>query len=127
MKKYFIGIICALFVAQVYVAPVYAASLIVQWEDPTPKSSAYSPTYYVEHTVTDQSGVIKSADVANSTKTSLTETISAVAGDTVRVRMRASNVVVPTYPVPGEWSDWYTASPVVSPAVQTPIFTVLTY
>ena len=128
MKKYFIGIICALFVAQVYVAPVYAASLIVQWEDPTPKSAAYLPGYYVEYKVADgATGETKSKATVKANETNINSQITAVAGDVVTVRMRASNMAVPTYPVSGEWSGWYTASPVVTPLGQTPIFTVIAY
>ena len=48
MIKYMSMIFAALFAL-----PVSAASLIVQWEDPTPQSAAYLPGYYVEYKVAD--------------------------------------------------------------------------
>ena len=108
--------------------PVSAATLAIQWDDPTPKGAAYSPAYYVEYTITDPAtAVVKSTAVVKANETNISATIPASAGDVVQARIRASNVVVPTYPVAGQWSDWYTASPVTAPASQTPIFTVLAY
>ena len=114
--------------AVLFALPVSAASLIVQWDDPTPKTSAYSPAYFVEYKVTDgATGETKSTAVVKATETSINSQITAVAGDVVAVRMRASNMVVPTYPVGGEWSAWYTASPVVAPMALTPIYTIISY
>ena len=108
--------------------PVSAATLAIQWDDPTPKTAAYSPAYYVEYTIADPAtGAVKSTAVVKANETNVSATIPASTGDVVKARIRASNVVVPTYPVGGQWSDWYTASPVTAPAAQTPIFTVLAY
>ena len=122
MKKCLIGIICALFVA-----PAYAATLVVSWNDPTPRGSTYVPTYFAEYRITTN-GVVGGKTAVNLTAPSFSATVPATAADIVEVRYKASNVVVTSFPVSGEWSEWYTASPATTPSGQTaPIFTVIAY
>ena len=113
--------------AALFALPVSAASLIVQWNDPTPVGPEYVGYYYAEYQVI-KDGVVTSRTTLKNTAPNVSATIPAVAGDVVQVRYKASNIVIPSYPVSGAWSEWYTASPVRTPENQTaPIFTVIAY
>lgn len=104
-----------------------AATLHVTWTDPTPVGADYTPYYYVEYQVADAQGVTLKADVLKSSTPSVTAVIDAAKGNTVKVRMRGSNIVIPSMPIPGPWSDFYTAMPAATPLDQTPNLTVFAY
>ncbi len=101
-----------------------AATLVVQWVDPTPTGPAYVAGYAAEYRV--NSGT---ATPINGLATpSINTTIAAVAGNIVEVRYRAINNVVPASPINGNWSAWYAATQAASPGDQNaPNFTLIVY
>lgn len=101
-----------------------AATLVVQWVDPTPTGPAYVAGYSAEYRV--NSGT---ATPINGLATpSINTTIAAVAGNIVEVRYRAINNVVPASPINGNWSAWYAATQAASPGDQNaPNFTLIVY
>lgn len=105
--------------------PVSAATLFVQWTDPVAPSTAYVPGYTAEYRVNGGAAQV----IAGLTVPTINATITAVAGNTVEVRYKAINNVVPGYPIdPDLWSVWYPATQAVTPGVQpAPAFTVFAY
>ena len=117
MKKLFL-------VLAVVSAPASAATLFVQWTDPLPAGPAYVPSYAAEYRVNGGTATA----VNNLSAPTLTQTITATAGQTVEVRYRADNIVVPDYPVSGPGTAWYPASQASTPPTQaSPTVTVFTY
>lgn len=101
-----------------------AATLVVQWTDPTPTGPAYAPSYSAEYRVNGGATTAVNGLVAPS----LSQTITAAAGNTVEVRYRASNAVVPASPINGAWSAWYPATQAATPATQAaPTFILFAY
>lgn len=101
-----------------------AATLFVQWTDPVAPGPAYAPAYAAEYRVNGGAATA----ITGLPAPTLTQAISAVAGNTVEVRYRADNTVVPSYPINGPWSVWYPATQAASPQTQpAPTVTVFTY
>lgn len=101
-----------------------AATLFVQWTDPLTAGPAYTPSYSAEYRVNGGTATA----ITGLTTPVITQTISAVAGNTVEVRYRASNVVVPAQPIDGPYTVWYTATQAATPGAQpAPSFTVFAY
>ena len=101
-----------------------AATLVVQWVDPTPTGPAYVARYSAEYRVNGGA----STQMTGLTSPSVNTTISAVAGNTVEVRYQAINDVVPSSPIAGSWSAWYSATQAVTPSNQNaPIFSLFAY
>lgn len=101
-----------------------AATLVVQWVDPTPTGPAYVPAYSAEYRINGGT-----ATAINSLSApSISQTISAVAGNTVEVRYRAINDVVPASPINGAFTNWYTATQASNPSNQNaPTFILFAY
>lgn len=119
MKKLFIGL---LLFSVAHISN--AATLIVQWVDPTPTGPTYVAGYSAEYRI--NGGV---ATAINGLATpSISATISAVAGNTVEVRYHAINNVVPASPINGAWTSWYTATQAAAPSNQNaPTFILFAY
>lgn len=101
-----------------------AATLVVQWVDPTPTGPAYVAGYAAEYRV--NSGT--ATQINGLTTPSINTTIAAVSGNTVEVRYRAINNVVPASSINGNWSAWYAATQATSPGDQNaPNFTLIVY
>ena len=127
MKKLLISaFIAASFIAS---AAANAAMLSAAWTDPTPTTPAgsYAPTYYAEYRVEDASGNLVVADVVKSSIPSFTASIAATTANVVKVRYRADNVIVPSYPITGPWSEWHTAKQAITPVEQVPTVTIFAY
>lgn len=101
-----------------------AATLVVQWVDPTPTGPAYVAGYSAEYRINGGTAT----SLTGLTSPSVNTTISAVAGNTVDVRYRAINNVVPSSPIAGSWSAWYSATQAVTPSNQNaPTFSLFAY
>ena len=101
-----------------------AATLVVQWVDPTPTGPAYVAGYSAEYRVNGGAATT----ISGLTTPSINTTITAVAGNTVEARYRAINNVVPASPINGAWSAWYPATQAVSPNNQNaPTFILFAY
>ena len=101
-----------------------AATLVVQWVDPTPTGPAYVAGYSAEYRINGGT-----ATAINGLATpSINATITAVAGNTVEVRYRASNNIVAASPINGNWSAWYPATQAAAPNDQNaPTFILFAY
>ncbi len=101
-----------------------AATLVVQWADPTPAGPAYVPAYSAEYRINGGVATLISGLATPAVNT----TITAVAGNTVEVRYRAVNVVVPANPLNGNFTPWYVAAPAAAPSdQQAPTFILFAY
>jgi len=101
-----------------------AATLVVQWVDPTPTGPAYAPSYSAEYRVNGGAAT----GVNGLASPSINQTIAAVSGNTVEVRYRAVNNVVPAAPISGAWTTWYPATQAAAPADQNaPTFILFAY
>lgn len=102
----------------------HAATLVVQWVDPTPTGPAYVAGYSAEYRINGGA----STAINGLTTPAINATITAVAGNTVEVRYRASNNIVPASPINGNWSSWYTATQAAAPTDQNaPTFILFAY
>lgn len=102
----------------------HAATLVVQWIDPTPTGPAYVAGYSAEYRINGGTAT----SLTGLTSPSVNTTISAVAGNTVEVRYRASNNIVPASPINGNWSAWYPATQAAAPSDQNaPTFILFAY
>jgi hypothetical protein len=103
---------------------VSAATLVVQWVDPTPSGPAYVPEYSAEYRI---NGSVPT-EISGLTAPSVNATIAAVAGNTVEVRYRAINTVVPGNPLNGNFTVWYPAAQAALPSnQQAPTFILFAY
>ena len=101
-----------------------AATLTASWTDPVAASASYTPAYSAEYRINGGAAMA----VNGLATPALTQTITAVAGNTVELRYRASNVVVPSSPIHGPWTAWYTAAPAYTPQVMpAPTFILFVY
>lgn len=101
-----------------------AATLVVQWIDPTPAGPAYVAGYSAEYRINGGTATA----VNGLTTPAINATITAVAGDAVEVRYQAINNVVPSSPIAGSWTAWYSATQAVTPSNQnSPIFSFFAY
>ncbi len=101
-----------------------AATLVVQWVDPTPTGPAYVAGYSAEYRI--NGGI--ATEINGLTTPAINATITAVAGNTVEVRYRASNNIVPASPINGNWSAWYAATQAAAPSDQNaPTFILFAY
>jgi hypothetical protein len=101
-----------------------AATLVVQWVDPTPTGPAYVAGYSAEYRVNGGAATA----ISGLTTPSINATITAVAGNAVEVRYRASNNIVPASPINGNWSSWYPATQASAPHDQNaPTFILFAY
>lgn len=127
MKKFLLSA----FIAASLIASTatHAAILAVAWTDPTPTNPAgsYAPTYYAEYRIEDASGNLVVADEVQTATPSFTASITATAANVVKVRYRADNVIVPSYPIAGPWSVWHTAKQAITPVEQVPTVTIFAY
>lgn len=102
----------------------HAATLVVQWIDPTPTGPAYVAGYSAEYRINGGTATA----ISGLTTPSINATITAVAGNTVEVRYRASNNIVPASPINGNWSAWYPATQASAPHDQNaPTFILFAY
>lgn len=113
------------FIALLSVALVsHAATLVVQWVDPTPPGPAYVAGYSAEYRINGGTATA----INGLTTPSINATITAIAGNTVEVRYRASNNIVPASPINGNWSAWYAATQAAAPNGQNaPTFILFAY
>ena len=101
-----------------------AATLVVQWTDPTPAGPAYVPAYSAEYRINGGAAT----PISGLATPAISATIPAVAGNTVEVRYRAVNVVVPANPLNGNFTPWYVAAPAAAPSdQQAPAFILFAY
>lgn len=101
-----------------------AATLVVQWTDPTPAGPAYVPAYSAEYRINGGAAT----PISGLTTPAVNTTITAVAGNTVEVRYRAVNVVVPANPLNGNFTPWYVSAPAAAPSdQQAPTFILFAY
>lgn len=101
-----------------------AATLVVQWVDPTPTGPAYVAGYSAEYRINGGAATA----ISGLTTPAVNATISAVAGNAVEVRYQAINNVVPSSPIAGSWTAWYSATQAVTPSNQnSPIFSFFAY
>ena len=103
---------------------VSAATLVVQWTDPTPTGPSYVPAYSAEYRI--NGGAV--TPISGLAAPSISATIPAVAGNAVEVRYRAINTVVPANPLNGNFTAWYPAAQAVVPGdQQAPTFILFAY
>lgn len=101
-----------------------AATLVVQWVDPTPTGPAYVAGYSAEYRINGGTATA----INGLTTPAINATITAVAGNTVEARYRAINNVVPESPINGAWSAWYPATQAAAPNAQNaPTFILFAY
>ncbi len=102
----------------------HAATLVVQWIDPTPTGPAYVAGYSAEYRVNGGTAIA----INGLATPSINATITAVAGNTVEVRYRASNNIVSASPINGNWSAWYAATQAAARGDQNaPTFILFAY
>ena len=101
----------------------FADTIVGKMVDPTTPSAAYVPTYQAQCQV-DGVGVYEDLNLAAPEFTALSITVPA--GATLRCRMNNTNTVVPSYPIEGNYTAWYSPTEATNPAdLTSPVFIIV--